>query len=246
MGLAVPVAQLEAAWPRLAVEHDADLHEGQPSLVVAEGNAVDDAMFHSTLIVVLAFSASASRSHEESSSAAYRASYQLEAKGDFSGALAKLTALSATGDNSYFLLVRSAWLHYLAGDLAAAENSYRSAMAAKPKAVEPKVGLTLALFAMGNWKALGAACQDVLASLPADPDLRARLASAQYNLGRFPDAAVLYRKLMEDYPAVLDYQIGYAWALQRMGKRKETQAIFRSVLAVSPDNVNAQQGLTAP
>jgi len=31
-----------------------------------------------------------------------------------------------------------------------------------------------------------------------------------------------------------------------MGKRKQADAIFRSVLAVSPDNVNAQQGLSAP
>jgi Domain of unknown function (DUF932)/Tetratricopeptide repeat len=115
----------------------------------------------------------------------------------------------------------------------------------KPKAVEPKVGLTLALLAAGNWKALDIACRDALTSLPADPDLRARLASAQYNLGRFPDAAVLYRKLIDDYPAMLDYQTGYGWALQRMGKRKEAEAIFRSVLAVSPDNVNAQQGLAA-
>ena len=203
-------------------------------------------MFHAILIVVLAFSASASRSHDKSATAAYQASYQLEAKGDFDGALAKLTALSTAGDNSYFLLVRLAWLHYQAGDFAAAENGYRSAIAAKPKAVEPKVGLTLALFALGNWKALEAACQDALTSLPADPGLRARLASAQYNLGRFPDAAVLYRKLMDDFPAMLDYQTGYGWALQRMGKRKEAEAIFRAVLAVSPDNVNAQQGLTAP
>ncbi|HEY5284770.1 MAG TPA: tetratricopeptide repeat protein, partial [Polyangia bacterium] len=90
------------------------------------------------------------------------------------------------------------------------------------------------------------ACRAALVSLPADPGLRARLASAQYNLGRFPDAAVLYRKLIDDYPAMLDYQTGYGWALQRMGKRKEAEAIFRAVLAVSPDNVNAQQGLTAP
>ena len=46
-------------------------------------------------------------------------------------------------------------------------------------------------------------------------------------------------------PAELDYQTGYAWALRRMGKRKDARAIFQAVLAVSPDNANAQQGLAA-
>jgi tetratricopeptide (TPR) repeat protein len=73
----------------------------------------------------------------------------------------------------------------------------------------------------------------------------ARLPFDQYNLGRYPDAAGLYRKLIDEYPGVLDYQTGYAWALQRMGKRKEARAIFQTMLAVSPDNVNAQEGLKA-
>lgn len=204
-------------------------------------------MFHAIFIVVLAFSAKASHPHGDGGAAAYRASYQLEANGDFAGAVAKLAPLSAAMDDSYFLTVRLAWLRYRAGDLAAAELDYRRAIAAKPQAIEPKVGLTLALFADGNWKALDIACRDALASLPADPGLRSRLAAAQYNLGRFPDAAVLYRKLIDDdYPATLDYQTGYAWALQRMGKRKQAEAVFKSVLAVSPDNVNAQQGLSEP
>jgi tetratricopeptide (TPR) repeat protein len=207
-------------------------------------------MSHTILVIVLAFSlafsAAAPRSQGDSAAAAYRASYQLEASGDFAGALATLAPLSAAGDDSYFLLARLAWLRYLTGDFTAAELGYRRAIAARPQAVEPKVGLTLALLAGGNWKALDLACRDALTSSPTDPGLRSRLASAQYNLGRFPDAAVLYRKLIDDYPATLDYQTGYGWALLRMGKRKQADIVFRSVLAVSPDNVNAQQGLSAP
>ena len=101
------------------------------------------------------------------------------------------------------------------------------------------------LHAAGNWKALEIACRAALASAPSDANLRARLALADYNLGRYPDAAGLYRKLIDDYPGELDYQTGYAWALHGLGKRKEARAVFQAVLAVSPDNVNAKQGIVS-
>jgi tetratricopeptide (TPR) repeat protein len=196
----------------------------------------------STLVLMLALIA-ASPARGEDASASHRASYQLEAKGDYAGALAKMNALRAAGDHSYFVTLRAAWLRYLNKDYAGAEAGYREAMKARPKAIEPKVGVTLVLYTAGNWKRLEPACKVALAALPTDPMLRARLAAAHYNLGRFPDAASAYRKLIEEYPGVLDYQTGYAWALHRMGKKKEARAVFQAVLAVSPDNANAQQGV---
>ena len=75
--------------------------------------------------------------------------------------------------------------------------------------------------------------------------VRARLAAAHYNLGNFPDSAVGYRKLVEDYSAELDYQTGLDWALARLGKREEARKIFVSALSVSPDNPNAPDGMAA-
>jgi tetratricopeptide (TPR) repeat protein len=200
-------------------------------------------MSHVLSAALLLTLATTARANPEGAADNFRTSYQLEAKGDYAGALARMNALRSAGDTSYFVLLRTAWLRYLAGDLPGATSGYRAAIAAKPKAVEPKVGLTLVLFAARDWKALDVACRDALSSAPGDPTLRARQAAAHYNLGRYPDAASLYRKLIDEYPAVLDYQTGYAWALHRMGKRKEAKAAFHAVLAVSPDNANAQQGL---
>ncbi len=203
-------------------------------------------MTHSVSVVLLLALIAASPAHAGNAEASHQASYQLEAKGDYAAALAKMDALRAAGDHSYFVILRTAWLRYLGGDFPGAATEYRAATAAKPKAVEPKIGLTLVLYAAKDWQALAVACRAALADAPTDASLRARLASAQYNLGRYPDAATLYHKLIEEYPGVLDYQTGYAWALQHMGKRKEARAIFQAVLAVSPDNVNARQGLKAP
>ena len=175
----------------------------------------------------------------------YRASYQAEARGDYADALAKVRQIRKVSGASYFLSLRTGWLAYLAGDYAAAEASYREAVAAKPKVIEAQVGLTLVLFVAKKWRDLQVACQQVLDQDAKHAEVRARLAAGQYNLGDLPNAARGYRKLVDDYPGELDYQTGLGWVLLRMGKRAEARQIFEGVLAVSPDNVNAKQGLAA-
>ena len=175
----------------------------------------------------------------------YRASYQAEARGDYAGALVKLREIRKSAGASYFASLRTGWLAYLASDLSTAEANYRDAIAAKPKAIEAKIGLTLVLFVAQKWRPLEAACKQVLADNDKNPTVRARLAAAYYNLGNFPDAAAGYRKLVEEYPAELEYQTGLGWALLRLGKIEEAQKVFGFVLSVSPDNPNARDGMAA-
>jgi tetratricopeptide (TPR) repeat protein len=175
----------------------------------------------------------------------YRASYQAEARGDYAGALSKLREVRKSAGASYFASLRTGWLAYLASDFTTAEANYRDAIAAKPKAIEAKIGLTLVLFVAQKWRPLEAACKQVLAENSNHPSVRARLAAAYYNLGNFPDAAAGYRKLVEEYPGELDYQTGLGWALLRLGKIEEAKKIFGFVLSVSPDNSNARDGMAA-
>ena len=124
------------------------------------------------------------------------------------------------GGDGYFVALRTGWLHYLAANYEAAETHYREAISAKPGAVEAKIGLTLVLYVAQRWKALETACKQVLAEDPKHPTVRARLAASYYSLGNYPDSAAVYRKLMEGFPAELDYQTGYAWALLRHGQAR--------------------------
>jgi tetratricopeptide (TPR) repeat protein len=175
----------------------------------------------------------------------YRQSYALEAKGDYPAALARMREIAKSAGSSYFVSLRVGWLAYLAGDYEAAEAGYREASAAKPAALEPKIGLTLVLFVAQRWKALETACKQVLSEDPKHATVRARLAASHYATGNYPDAAAGYRKLVDGFPGELDYQTGLGWALLRMGKREEALKVFRAVLAVSPDNPNALQGIAA-
>lgn len=173
----------------------------------------------------------------------YRQSYVMEAKGDYAGALGRMDEIRKRGGDAYFVALRTGWLNYLAANYEAAETHYRGAISAKPGAIEAKIGLTLVLYVAQRWKALETACKQVLAEDPKHPTVRARLAASYYNLGNYPDSAAVYRKLMDGFPAELDYQTGYGWALLRMGKRDEARKYFQAVLAVSPDNPNALQGM---
>jgi tetratricopeptide (TPR) repeat protein len=184
-------------------------------------------------------------SAQADTSDSYRLSYRMEAKGDYAGALARMRDIQTTAGDSYFWSLRSGWLAYLTGDYAAAETSYRAAIAAKPAALEPKIGLTLVLFVAQKWKPLEITCKQVLATDPKNAVVRARLAAGTYAAGNFPDAAATYRKLVDEYPGELDYQTGLGWALQRLGKIEDAQKLFQAVLAVSPDNLNANQGAAA-
>lgn len=176
----------------------------------------------------------------------YRESYQAEANRDYATATARMRDITDHGEKTYYAVVRIAWLAYLSGDFAASEASYREAAAMSPKAVEPRLGMTLPLMAAKKWRDAERACRDVLALDPNHAMARARLGRVLYMEGNYPDSATVYRKLMDEYPAELDHQTGLAWAMLRLGRRADARALFQAVLTVSPDNVNAKQGIAAP
>jgi len=199
----------------------------------------------SLVVVAAVLPASRAVAQNERTGALYRESYALETKRDYAAALALVREARSTGGATYFAALRTGWLTYLQGDYAASVAGYTEAVAAEPKAIEPKLGLTLPLLAQRNWRELERACSAVLAIDPRNATVLARLGMAQYNAGNFAGAEGVYRGLTEDYPADLDYMTGLGWALQKLGKKGEARTWFQAVLSVSPDNVNATAGMSA-
>lgn len=183
------------------------------------------------------------RAQGDATARLYRESYALEAKRDYVGALAKVRDAKRAGSNAYFATIRLGWLTYLSGDYAGAVTLYTDAAALEPKAIEPKLGRTLALLAVGNWRELEKAAREALAIDAQNVTALSRLAVAQYNSGNFADAAATYKKLNEAYPSDLDFKTGLGWALLKQGRTTDARPLFESVLAVSPDNLNALKGL---
>ena len=176
----------------------------------------------------------------------YRTSYREEAKGKATAALDAMKKIQTKSGATYFVSARQGWLAYLAGRFGESEAAYRAAIKSKPDSIEARLGLTLPLLAQKKWRPLEKACRDVLKLDAQNAVARARLAHAYYSIGNYPDSATVYRKLVRDYPAELDHQTGLGWALARMGRVGEAKKIFAEVLAVSPDNPNARQGMALP
>ncbi len=199
----------------------------------------------SLIIVAVAVPASRAAAQNERTGSLYRESYALEAKRDYVAALALVREARTAGGSTYFSALRTGWLTYLQGNYAASIVSYTEAVATEPKAIEPKLGLTLPLLAQRNWRELERACAAVLALDPRNVTALARLGIAQYNAANYAGAEATYRRLTEDYPSDLDYKTGLGWALLKLGKKGEARALFAAVLSVSPDNANAKAGMSA-
>ncbi len=203
------------------------------------------ALTRSLVIIAACLPLSRVAAQNDRTGALYRDSYTLEGKKDYVAALARVREARTAGGSAYFAALRSGWLQYMQGDFAASVASYTEAVASEPKAVEPKLGLTLPLMAQRNWRELERACTAVLAIDPHNATALSRLGVAQYNAGNFSGAEATYRRLTDDYPSDTDYKTGLGWALQRQGKKGEARPWFEAVLSVSPDNANAKAGLAA-
>jgi hypothetical protein len=59
------------------------------------------------------------------------------------------------------------------------------------------------------------------------------------------DAEATYRALLAAYPSDVDVRGGLAWSLLKLGRAKDAQAEFATVLSVAPKNALAIEGLAA-
>jgi len=173
----------------------------------------------------------------------FQSSYDREAALDYQGALDALERTEGQGITGYTASIRRGWLNYLLGSYADATVHYREALAVYPNSVEARQGLMLPLMALRRWTDVQRVADEVLAQAPGDYPARSRKAWAQYNGGRYAEAATTYRSLLGDYPSDVDMACGLGWALLKMGDREGAKRAFQSVLIIAPSHVSANQGM---
>jgi tetratricopeptide (TPR) repeat protein len=187
----------------------------------------------------------ASVAHAGDISDRYRQSYQHEAQGKYAEALADIDGLPSTARRSYVYHLRRGWLLYLAGRHWDAIESYRAAVAVAPDAVEPRLGLMLPEAGLLLWLDVIATGQEVLHKDPHNYTALSRMAWANYSLGRFTEAAKLYRNLLRAYPSDIEMRVGLAWSLLKGGHIADARSQFDRALLIAPDHVSAQEGRVA-
>ena len=172
-------------------------------------------------------------------------SYELEAKGDLSGATQAMREAVEAAPDDYFPRLRVAYLELTSRDYRAAAADYERAARLDPKALEALLGWELAL----NCAELYAQAEAIGAkaiALDANNYLAlSRLAWAKYKLGRLPQAASVYKKLLDAYPSDIEMRLGYGYCMLGTGNKPEAVAAFKSVLAMVPGHARAKAGLLA-
>ena len=176
---------------------------------------------------------------------AYQRSYELEAAGNYQGAIDALMRAPSNEQSRYVFQLRLGWLNYLAGRLDRSIQSYRRAVGQAPAAIEPRLGLMLPLMAARRWLEAGRVGREVLDRDPKSYLARSRLAFASYSAGRYDEAASLYASVLADYPADAEMLVGLGWAQLKAGKRTEATRTFRAVVSFAPGHPQAQAGLRA-
>ena len=175
--------------------------------------------------------------------ATFNKSIAFEKNNDYISALRSMKELKDS--TCYEALLRYGWLHYKAGFKKKSLAYYNRAIAAKPKAVEPRLGLAFPAYVLEEY---GELKNNYVKILGLDPQNK----SANYNLGlvyyfnkEYDKALPYFLKLEEFYPFDYDNGIYLAWTYLRLDKKAEAEKHFKTILLYSPFDASALEGLTA-
>jgi protein O-GlcNAc transferase len=182
-------------------------------------------------------------SADDESASLFQTSYDSEAVGKIDDALGALEKLPSPRKDTYVAQLRRGWLLYRLGRHADAIGAYGRAVALEPGSIEARVGALAPAIALRRWADVESGAREVLKLDPGNYLANLRLAFAVYNLGRYPEAEGLYRRLSAAYPSDVDVRDGLAWSLIKMGKGVDAVKELHAVLDVAPKNGLALEGI---
>jgi tetratricopeptide (TPR) repeat protein len=172
---------------------------------------------------------------------AFGASYDLETKGDYTGAIEKLQ--SVYNEESYELNLRLGWLSYMSGNFSRSSAYYERAVNLKPFSIEARFGYVYPLSAIGNWAMVKQQYVKMLEIDPMNSIVNYRMGLIFYNSEDYPSALKYFEKVVNAYPFDYDGTIMYAWTNFKMGKLREAKILFRKALLINPGDASANEGL---
>ncbi|MCP4145705.1 MAG: tetratricopeptide repeat protein [bacterium] len=171
----------------------------------------------------------------------YSQSYSQEYEGGYDQALESMLLIKSQ-DDDYLCRLRIGWLLYLLERYDESVEAYGMAIEMQPESVEPYLGLILPLVAQKKWRSVLVTIENIQRNDPANYYALSNKAWALYGLGRYAEAADVYRNIIKLHPADIDMNAGLGWALLKDGKKEEAKLVFDEILRISPDNISAGEG----
>jgi len=196
----------------------------------------------SLLVIVLFISATNFAQDYKSLQDAFQKSINYESKQDYINAIDVLKPLvSAT---NYEVNVRLGWLYYLAGKNNESVTYYTKAIALKPVAVEPLLGITYPYGELKKWTELQSTYQKIIILDPKNTTANYRLGLSAYYGKNYVLAKKYFDIVLNLYPLDYNTLLMSAWTNYFLGKSSEAKILFNKVLMISPDDKSATEGLT--
>ena len=140
------------------------------------------------------------------------------ARGDAAAARSALKPAVSAHPQSYPLILRCAYVHYLLREYPKAASYYRRARDLGPREEAPYVGLFLVAKARGEpgWRKQA---EDVLALNPAQRDANLALAYDHFERREYREALARYEVVLRALPGDPDALAGRGWCRVRLGER---------------------------
>lgn len=170
----------------------------------------------------------------------YTDSHSYEKMAAYDDAIKSIIPLYKERPGDYFLNLRLGWLYYLAGKYGDSAVYYQRAVEIMPKSLEALLGESLPLMAQSNWQEVERLMNHVINKDHYNFYANLRLASSLRHQMKIKLAERVARKMLETYPANLDFLSELGLTLKLKGEKEETSRIFRNILYLDPQNVTAR------
>lgn len=184
----------------------------------------------------------AAQATDEKELAAFKTSYSLETKSEFTKAIAVMKEVYR--EDSYEINIRLGYLCYEAGQFTQSMTYYQNAISLKPYSIEAKLGYVLPASGLGNWDQVIVQYKKVLEIDAQNSLVNFRMGMIYYSRKDYPTAQKYFERVMNLYPFDYDSVVMNAWSYLQMGKLREAKILFTKALLIRPDDSSALEGLS--
>ena len=170
-------------------------------------------------------------------------SYALEAKKDYTQAIAKMVKVLDENKADYFANFRLGWLFTLVKKYENTTEHYEQAAKAMPDSLEPWLALSILNQNLGNSEKLLAASEEILKRAPTNYYGLQRGTSACIKLKKYDLGLTKVNKALEMYPTDTIFLEQKGYILKQMNKTAEAKTVLEFLQLISPMNAYAKSVL---
>ena len=174
---------------------------------------------------------------------AYYRSYNYEKAADYDDAIKSLLPVYRLYPQGYTLNLRLGWLYYLKGAYTNSIKHYTTAIKTAPNSVEAKLGFSLPLMAQKKWSATEQLLYTVLKIDYYNYYGNLRLSYTLRQQAKNKLAIQVAQKMLVILPTDVALLSELGWTYLSEKEVENATRIFKSVLLLDPENVEAKQYL---